>query len=500
MSPSPRPSRAAWMAAAMTCTVLLQAPAALASTGATSAVGARQATSAGTTTATARTASAHEAAGVNAAARKAASVRAAAARRAVAVKKALALKAVAAARAAASRKAAEAAALRAAPRPTRPSPGRPSPAPTPAPAPVVVPAPTTAPAPVVVAPAPTTAPAPVVVPAPAPTTAPAPVVVPVPATSPSPSAPSSTTFLAPATSIFGSRSIWREDLRGAPVAADSAVKVADLARQVHDNWGGTAAFNNGGYSVGYVAATPSTPRTRVAFADCQGKGYVPDGLFNGQQAFVDVPIPADAVAAPGTDKNLTVYSASTDQLWEFWIAEKGPLGWSACWGGRIDGVSTSLGFFADGLGTTATGLSHAGGMVGIRELRAGAISHAMSLNVITAAAFWDYSWPAQRSDGYDPYGSNPIAEGTRFRLDPAVDVATLGLNPVATMIAKAAQTYGFIVNDKGGSVAVIAENGGPSVAGADPWGSVLAGMPNYKVLEGFPWNRLQALPKDYGRR
>ena len=277
------------------------------------------------------------------------------------------------------------------------------------------------------------------------------------------------------------------------------MQVADLARQVHDNWGGTAAFNNGAYSVGYVAAAQDTPKTLVAFSDCQGKGYVPDDLFNGQKVFVDVPIPADAVAAPGSDKNLTVYSASTDQLWEFWVAEKGPLGWSACWGGRIDNVSTSLGFFSGGLGATATGLSHAGGMVRIQELRAGAIDHAMSLNVITAAAFYKYSWPAQRSDGYDPAGVNPIMEGTRFRLDPAVDVAALQLNPVATMIAKAAQTYGFIVNDKGGAVAVVAESGGPSVAGTDPW-SVLGGVPNYKVLEGFPWDRLQALPKDYGKR
>lgn len=312
--------------------------------------------------------------------------------------------------------------------------------------------------------------------------------------------PSTNPYLAPTASIFGAASIWRENISAAPLAADSAVQVADLARQVRDNYGGRAAFNNGAYSVGYVTAPAGTPLTTVAFNNCQGKSYTPSGLYDGVKNFVGVPIPGNALAAPGSDHNLTVWSPSTDQLWEFWVATPTATGWSACWGGRLDHVSTALGYFGGGMGTTATGLSHAGGMVRVQELRAGAIDHAISLNVIDAAAFWRYSWPAQRSDGYDPNGVHPIAEGTRFRLDPSVNVDTLDLHPVARMIAKAAQKYGFIVQDKGGAVAVIGENGGGAAGGVNPWGEVLAGTPSYAVLQGFPWDRLQALPKNYGKR
>ena len=45
--------------------------------------------------------------------------------------------------------------------------------------------------------------------------------------------------------------------------------------------------------------------------------------------------------------------------------------------------------------------------------------------------------------------------GTRFRLDPSVNVDKLQLHPVAKMVARAAQTYGFIVTDQSGAVAVV---------------------------------------------
>ena len=67
------------------------------------------------------------------------------------------------------------------------------------------------------------------------------------------------------------------------------------------------------------------------------------------------------------------------------------------------------------------------------------------------------------------------------------------------MIAVAAQKYGFIVNDKGGAVAVIAEDGTSTAAvtGTNPWTTLLNGVPSYSMMRNFPWDRLQALPRDY---
>ncbi len=113
-----------------------------------------------------------------------------------------------------------------------------------------------------------------------------------------------------------------------------------------------------------------------------------------------------------------------------------------------------------------------------------------------------FSYPAQRSDGYNPTRvPGRIPEGTRLRLDAAVNIDALHLHPLATMIARAAQTYGFIVTDKSGAVAVLAESGAPTQArtGTDPWTALLDGTPNYLVMSGFPWDKLQALPHNYGK-
>jgi hypothetical protein len=303
----------------------------------------------------------------------------------------------------------------------------------------------------------------------------------------------------PAGYPFGPTSVWRTPARSAPVAEDSEAVVRYLASTVTDRYGGVAAFNARRFANNFYRADPGTPRVDVAFDDCQDKGYLPTGLTGPDGQFTGVPIPSGAVGAAGTDKMLSVYSADTDQLWELWVAEQGADGrWSACWGGRIDDVSTSAGFFTPPYGATASGLSSTGGMVSLADVRSGRIDHALSLVVPNTAA-GRMSWPAQRNDGWDTH-PDAVPEGTRLRLDPAVDVDALELEPVATMIAKAAQEYGFLVADTGGSVAVIAEGGAADpVTGRDPWDDVLQGVPTHRVLEDFPWEQLQVLPADYGK-
>jgi hypothetical protein len=75
------------------------------------------------------------------------------------------------------------------------------------------------------------------------------------------------------------------------------------------------------------------------------------------------------------------------------------------------------------------------------------------------------------------------------------------MHPVGKAIARAAQTYGFVVWDKAGAITLRAENPKSLTARKlpDPFGTIFDGTPQYAILEGFPWDRLQFLPMDYGK-
>lgn len=302
---------------------------------------------------------------------------------------------------------------------------------------------------------------------------------------------------------FHSRSWLYRDIRRAPVARNSAAMVKNLRNQIHGRWNGVAAVNAYQYNASFYRTTASTPRQTVQFYDCQGKGYVPDGLFNGRKQFVNVPIPRNAVSAVGTDGNLTIYDARTDKLWEFWVASR--IGktqrWKACWGGRMDKVSKSRwAGFQTYFGATATGISLAGTMITVEEARKRQINHTMYMAIPEPKVASDFSWPAKRSDGFSR-AAGAIPEGTVLRLDPRVNVERLNLTPFGKAVARAAQKHGFVVADKAGAVNISTESGAPEKArtGRNPWDSIFGRTPSYEQLRGFPWHRMQALPKHYGR-
>ena len=300
---------------------------------------------------------------------------------------------------------------------------------------------------------------------------------------------------------FGERSFYTQDVSKAPLASDSAALADNLRGQVVSRYNGVAAFNAKQYNITFYRAKPSTPRIKVGWSNCFNFTWTPKHLFDGHKYFVDVPVPTDAVPAVGTDSSMSIYDPATDRSWEFWKMKKDPAtgAWSACWGGRIDDVRKAEGMFPAKFGVSAAGLSMAGGTISIEEARRGRINHAMYLAVGSARHFSTYSWPANRSDGFS---DNPhtVMQGQRIRLDPTLDLDQYKLTRVGRAIAEAAQKYGFIVSDKGGAVAVIAESGEPEKqrTGADPWNSILE-VKTYEVLRNFPWDKIQVLPKDYGK-
>lgn len=293
---------------------------------------------------------------------------------------------------------------------------------------------------------------------------------------------------------FSPDSFWYEEIpEDAPLHPRSADLAADFDRQRRDAYG-EVAINTDEFAPPIFTAGPGARRRAVEMWDCQDKGFVDPGWQEQMQA---VPLPAGLAASPGTDAELVIHDPSTDTLWELWKARRRPDGrWEACWGGRLDGVSSSQGIFPNPYGTTATGLSLAGGIITPEELEKGRIEHALAVSLVSPKR-GEISWPANRTDGWSDRDT-AIPEGLRLRLDPSIDVDRLDISRTAKIVAEALQTYGMVVRDKSGSVTFYARNV-VAEGGSDPYPELFGGEPGWRVLAGIPWDRLQALPVDYGK-
>lgn len=301
----------------------------------------------------------------------------------------------------------------------------------------------------------------------------------------------------PVRPVFAASSFWYQPIpANAPLNANSAAYVAEFQRQ-YKAYYNDVGINTTSYSAPVYAVDANTPTAPVTQWSCQG--YLDAGLA---QQWAAVPMPSYAQPADGTDAEMVVFQPSTDSMWEFWRARQANGQWQACWGGKMSNVSANPGIWAPRYGVPATGLPFAPGQVTVQELNSGVIRHAIGIALVDAEKSTIFSWPANRSDGVNTANApNRIPEGLRFRLDPSVNVDALHIHPIAKMIAKAAQTYGFVVWDKAGSISLRFEN--PkiyTIAGqANPYVALFNGTPSYAVLNGIPWDRLQFLPMNYGK-
>lgn len=220
------------------------------------------------------------------------------------------------------------------------------------------------------------------------------------------------------------------------------------------------------------------------------------------KVFRRVPLPEQAEPADCSDAHLTVWQPARDRLWEFFDLHRRGSGWQADWGGAMRRVSRSPGFYdarswpgrsAFTWGATATSLPVIGGVMRFAELRRGRIDHALAMNVPTARR-GVFAWPAQRSDGIGSRADLP--EGARLRLDPSLDLASLGLPPLTLSMAEAAQTYGIVVRDQTGPGNGISFFGEAPRGRSRPYygdGGFYGGMTPNELLAPFPWADLQLL-------
>lgn len=304
--------------------------------------------------------------------------------------------------------------------------------------------------------------------------------------------------------VFASTSPWYTPIPAtAALNTNSANMLKDFQNQkLPTFYNGTVNINTRSYSSPVFVAPAGAATVKVTEWDCQNKGYSNSTLATQWAA---VPIPSTAKPSSGTDGEMTIYQPSTNTIWEFWKTVHNADGsWKACWGGRMQSAASNPGYYVSPWGTTATSLTFLGGQITAAELKRGEIRHAIGIALRNATVRTTFSWPAQRADGN---GKGIIPQGTRIRLDPTVNVDSLGIHPMAKVIAKAAQKYGFIVWDTAGSVSIRAQNvvSYTAIGQIDPYHTdanhtgLFGTTPDYDVLKGFPWDRLQFMPNNYGK-
>jgi hypothetical protein len=279
---------------------------------------------------------------------------------------------------------------------------------------------------------------------------------------------------------FAPDSVWTAPLsRKAPAVPGSAAMVAELKRQT--TLPGGVWIDTTEWSFPVYTVPADQPLVRVKL-DIWNPKLEAD--------FRAVPLPPDAKPARQGDAHLSLHQPATDTLWEFWGLTKQADGWHARWGGKMTSASKNPGYFTDGYGATATGLPLVGGLIRRDEMAAGVIDHALAFD-IPAPEARRFVWPANRTDGNALASAASIPEGTRFRLDPSLDIGSLKLPKGAAAMARAAQKYGMVVIDRASSVTFKAED--PARFGTNPWPGLFGTPWPNVMLKDFPWSRLQVV-------
>lgn len=226
----------------------------------------------------------------------------------------------------------------------------------------------------------------------------------------------------------------------------------------------------------YFADETSPTYTVRATADYALPGY----------ALRNVRIPEDAQPDPDDDGHMAVLDEVSQCVVELYRARRTAKGWSAEWVNATPAEGD--GIYPDGLSTRASGFSSPAGLIWPDELRSGRIPHAL----VFAYPFTrkgTFVGEATRTDGrsVDP-AALPI--GAHLRLDPSLDLDSLGLAPSELTIARALQEFGMILADSSGGFSLYAPH--PRSFPTDPY-PALFGEVDYAGIERIPFDRMQVL-------
>jgi hypothetical protein len=271
---------------------------------------------------------------------------------------------------------------------------------------------------------------------------------------------------------------------GAPIDPNSQTMVNGLV-QAATNAGALVAVKR--YSTPIYYADASTPRHHVRLtAEWRASDYL-----------LDVPIPANATPADGSDRHMVVIDQARGCEYDFFGTYHLADGWEAKWANALP--LTSQGIYEKGLSARGSGFALGAGLIRPDELRnpdgtPGRIPHALVFNTPYVKAGGPVP-PATESDG-DSTSAYAIPEGAYLQLDPNFDVSTLA-HPYERVIARALQEFGAYVGDvSGSSIDFYAEDprGHASNPYAEIWGDeTYVGLPT-ALIENL---RVLALPPQF---
>ena len=339
---------------------------------------------------------------------------------------------------------------------------------------------------------------------------------------------------------LGKGTIWQRDVSKMPLASNSAAMAAWMQKNTPDpwglygdgrkpGWGVTTSLNTSAYGTGPIALYvvdsrhPACPRVNM-----QTRGGFPamDPKIRAVYSR-DIPIPPYARPARNGDRGMAVYDVGTGIMREFFMVErseagewKGEMGFSVNNPGLEDLAETN---YATSLqcGSSAVARMHNNlGFIGINEVRAGEIQHALAFTFGAVAKGNPPSYPASGTDGKSPAtekDKSPVhGQWGRVRadVDPKFNPKTgAPYNPLTQLLIKAAQRYGLVGTDTNSWChAFNAEDGQTEKAlyGVDPWGEggdlrgalaerFLADPARAFDVNDFPWDMTEWAPIDWGR-
>ncbi|WP_208596872.1 hypothetical protein [Pseudoclavibacter helvolus] len=321
---------------------------------------------------------------------------------------------------------------------------------------------------------------------------------------------------------LGRGTVFTRSVAQMPLAPNSATIAAYMPKQpaIHQGWGVVTSLNTTAFNLPiYRMDSSISGCTKAHFSSSDIRvNNLPLVKAN---ATGPIPFPSHGVPAGGGDMSFTVIDQATGWWREYFYNIKQSNGsWTTSSAGVFKSnrgftdLATSNYWMQCTQGTSSVvGMMNSLSQIGIEEVRAGTIGHALSFTIANHSNA-GYSFPAKGDHQQNKTDANPGAPrlGQWFRLPPTLNLATLGLRPFTLMVATAVQKYGGYAADRNlHNHAFNAEHPvnetaqgkkDPWAAGGDIFDKYASGNPGYKSIDlnDFPWSKTEWAPVNWSGR
>lgn len=345
---------------------------------------------------------------------------------------------------------------------------------------------------------------------------------------------------------LGQGTVWTRDARTMPLAENSDAMAEWMWENMIDPWGSTGdgqespkgMKNLKGTSLNRSSDPGSTGPIALYVVDSRHPncrfiedfesygGFPPMSQEERRAVQKHIPWPSFARPAINGDRGMAIWDFGTGIMREFFMVKneqgkwRGEMGYSVASPGLQNLAQENPGtqLFA---GSSAVARMHNNlGFVGISEVRAGVINHALAFTFGAVAKGNAPSWPATGTDGKAPATEktkSPVhGQWGRIKasVDPMLNPRTgLPFNPLTRLLIRAAQRYGLVGTDTNAFVhAFNVEDGMTEAAffGTDPWvdpnglrrhisEEYLCDPAIAFDVSDFPWDQTEWAPSGWGR-